>query len=165
MWLLLLYHEVSCDKLLIETCSQTKLMGCCTSLHLAHKAQEKYEKCWHKSQLLVLTQCLHLKLPPTVHPRGYFDLVSCDTRLEAVNTPRTTVHKWWALWLPPTELHAEAESEDHAQNIGHVFVRGPQEPIPNSWHITAQSYSKDESADLCLSDHALHRAPSCSDVL
>lgn len=53
-------------------------------------------------------------------------------------------------FFPPTEIQAEAESGDHSQkNIGHVFVHRPQQPIPNSWHITAQSYSKRGSADVC----------------
>ena len=55
--------------------------------------------------------------------------------------------EWLASWLPPTEVHAEAESENHAENIGNVFVHRPQEPIPNSWHITRQSYSIDRPAD------------------
>lgn len=58
--------------------------------------------------------------------------------------------EWSALWLPPTGVHAEPESEDHAEDIGHVFVHRPQEPIPNSWHITRQSYSKDRPADLLI---------------
>lgn len=61
--------------------------------------------------------------------------------------------EWSALWLPPTEVHAEAESENHAENIGNVFVHRPQEPIPNSWHITRQGYSKDRPADSFFVDH------------
>lgn len=63
--------------------------------------------------------------------------------------------EWSALWLPPTEVHAEAESENHAENIGNVFVHRPQEPIPNSWHITRQGYSKDRPADSFFVDHWL----------
>lgn len=61
--------------------------------------------------------------------------------------------------FPPTEIHVTAaESEDGAWNIGHVFVHRPQEPIPNSLHVSAQSYSKDNPADLCSGGH------SCCDL-
>lgn len=123
--------------------------------HLAPTAQMKYEKCWHKSQLLVLlTQCVytydtHLQIIREV----IFDLLCFNTLLKTVTHsyvcwgPLCWSSERRALWLPPTEIHAEAESDDRAQNIGHVFVRRPQEPIPNSWHITAQSYCKGGSAD------------------
>lgn len=89
--------------------------------HLARTTQEKYEKCWHKSQLLVPTQCLNLQHPPTVQQRGYFHLVCCGTLLKTVTHfylcwgALYMSRKWQVLWIPPTEIHAiEAESEDGA---------------------------------------------------
>lgn len=44
----------------------------------------------------------------------------------------TLTKKCRVLWNLPAEIHAvEAESEDGASNIGHVFVHRSQSQIPN----------------------------------
>lgn len=130
-------------------------------VHLACTIQRKYEKCWCK--ILVLTRCWY----PQHIIRD--DILCCNT-VGCSNTrcyfhwgPVYMSSRWQALWLPPTEIHAEAESEDRIENIGHVFVHRPQRPILNSWRIAAQSYSKDESADSCFEKHVLTRSLGCSD--
>lgn len=126
----------------------------CTTLH------QTFEKCWHKSSSL----CLHNVYTNNKHQQLIREgiLSSSVVTQDSITLFHTCAGGYCTRGAndepcdfssPSSETHTDAESEERShKNIGHVFVHRPQQPIPNSWHITAQGYSKEGSADVDCSD-------------
>lgn len=82
-------------------------------------------------QLLVHTQRLHWQR--SLDGSSGEAVVTVAQCWDTLVTERCTLtEKCRVLWNLPAEIHAaEAESEDGASNIGHVFVQRSQSQIPN----------------------------------